>query len=232
MSSEKKEYEKVIDYLKDLTEKGTIKIGSKLPTERALSETLSVSRNSTREAIRMLENMGFIESKHGSGNYVVGNISKSIAGCIDMMLLLNKISMADICSFRRSMEKDVCTTIIEKGLSEKCDKDLLQIIKKSENDISEEEQIETDRLFHFTLIEATENEFLIILSKSIIDIYRRWIDKAISTSSEEAKKEILNSHIGVYNALKDGDINLCRDWIDKHYDIVDTELKRGMDDEI
>ena len=58
----KREYQKVIDYLYKLIESGQLTVGERLPTERTLAETLSISRNSIREAIRSLENMGIIEN--------------------------------------------------------------------------------------------------------------------------------------------------------------------------
>ena len=57
------EYKKVIDYVYDKIEDGNLTIGSKLPTERAISEELSISRNSTREALKTLECMGLITRK-------------------------------------------------------------------------------------------------------------------------------------------------------------------------
>ena len=41
------EYEKAIQYIYELMKSGEITIGSRLPTERALAETLGIGRNST-----------------------------------------------------------------------------------------------------------------------------------------------------------------------------------------
>lgn len=232
MNNEKREYQKVIDYLKDLTQKGTIKIGSKLPTERSLSETLSISRNSTREALRMLENMGVIECRHGSGNYVVGNVPKAITSCIDMMLLLNEINIDEISAFRRNMEKGVCLYIINKGLSEKSSRHLAEILKEEESSSSFEELIKLDYEFHYSLIEATENYFWIAFSKAVIDVYRRMIEKSFRTMSKHENQQVMKTHSGIYNSLVNGDWNSCEKWIDNHYDIVDEELKGGPGDEV
>nr|WP_245203961.1 GntR family transcriptional regulator [Ammoniphilus resinae] len=44
--------------------------GSKIPTERNLSELLEVSRSSVREGLRVLELLRFLESKQGEGTFV------------------------------------------------------------------------------------------------------------------------------------------------------------------
>ena len=55
MQEETREYQKVISYLSQMIASGELAIGSRLPTERSLAETLSIGRNSTREALRMLD---------------------------------------------------------------------------------------------------------------------------------------------------------------------------------
>lgn len=44
---------------------------SKLPSEQELSENLGVSRNTIREAIKSLENEGFLISRHGVGTFII-----------------------------------------------------------------------------------------------------------------------------------------------------------------
>ncbi len=51
-------------------EAGDYPEGSRLPTERALCETLAVSRNAVRGALAVLEGEGWIERVPGSGTYV------------------------------------------------------------------------------------------------------------------------------------------------------------------
>lgn len=71
-----KAYEKVIEHIKKQIINHDLTIGEKLPPEREISEQLGVSRNSVREAIHMLEMMGFISSQQGAGNYVSCNFEK------------------------------------------------------------------------------------------------------------------------------------------------------------
>lgn len=47
-----------------------LKVGDQLPSERDLSESLSVSRNIVREALSVLVAQGLIEKKAGRGIFV------------------------------------------------------------------------------------------------------------------------------------------------------------------
>ena len=48
------EYEKAIEYIFKMIQNEELKVGSKLPTERFIAETLNIGRNSTREALSIL----------------------------------------------------------------------------------------------------------------------------------------------------------------------------------
>ena len=50
-----------------------IKPGEKMPTERALANMLSTSRNTVSTAYRQLEAEGILESHQGRGTFVVGD---------------------------------------------------------------------------------------------------------------------------------------------------------------
>ena len=136
----KREYQKVIDYLYKLIESGQLTVGERLPTERTLAETLSISRNSIREAIRSLENMGIIESRAGSGNYIVNKISGTVSEMLNMMMMLKQIDREEVCSFRRNLDKAVCFTIIESGLSEEYSEKLSEALAAEQNADTLEEQ--------------------------------------------------------------------------------------------
>jgi GntR family transcriptional repressor for pyruvate dehydrogenase complex len=107
MEQSGREYERAITYIQSLISSHRIEIGDKLPSEREISQELCLSRNSTREALRMLENMGVLESRQGSGNYLCGYMTQSFKNAFDMMILLQETNREDICRFRRSMEKAV-----------------------------------------------------------------------------------------------------------------------------
>ena len=61
-----REFEKVIDYIIGEIREGRAVVGSEIPSERQISAELCISRNSVREGVRALENMGVVESRHGS----------------------------------------------------------------------------------------------------------------------------------------------------------------------
>ena len=109
------EYEKAIEYIDQMIRDGELVTGSRLPTERTISEHLGIGRNSTREALSILHGMGMIRRVQGSGNYVTGDAHRAIRQICTMMLALGTITKKDVCEFRRVLEKSACLLLSEKG---------------------------------------------------------------------------------------------------------------------
>ena len=53
-------------------------VGDKLPNEAALSAMLSVSRGTIREAVRVLASQGLLETRQGSGTYVLSTTDTAL----------------------------------------------------------------------------------------------------------------------------------------------------------
>lgn len=59
-----------ISQIQEVIKADRINQGDKLPSERELSERLSIGRSSVREALRALELLGLIETRRGEGTYL------------------------------------------------------------------------------------------------------------------------------------------------------------------
>lgn len=65
-------YKQIADQLRDLIMLGRLKPGEQLPSETQLSANFGVSRNTTREALRILASQGLVETQRGvaGGSFV------------------------------------------------------------------------------------------------------------------------------------------------------------------
>ena len=63
-------YRKAQVDIKNYIERHGLRPGDALPTEDRLSEEIGVSRLSMREALKALDSLGIVESRHGDGVYV------------------------------------------------------------------------------------------------------------------------------------------------------------------
>jgi DNA-binding FadR family transcriptional regulator len=69
--------ESAIDLIRAQVETGAWKLGERIPKEAELAEMLQVSRNTVREAVRVLSHANILEVRQGDGTYVRSNVDPS-----------------------------------------------------------------------------------------------------------------------------------------------------------
>ncbi|MDY4959900.1 MAG: FCD domain-containing protein, partial [Lentihominibacter sp.] len=183
-------------------------------------ETLGIGRNSTREALRTLENMGVISSKQGSGNFVTGDMTSVLPGMLEMMMVLSRFDKEELHSFRHNMEKTVCSMILQSGdRAKEIARKALRILNEAA--VSAEDEIDIDMRFHFALVEGTGHRLMISLMQSASEISTDMISQVLSSADEEKKNRLFKAHEEIAKALEAGDEAKCFKAIDEHYNIIE-----------
>lgn len=102
----KRAFDDIIDQVRDLLRSGELSPGQKLPNERDFALQLGVSRNTVREALRMLEIAGLVTLKKGrtGGAFVTASNSEAVSQGISDGLALTQYSIADLTEARIVLE--------------------------------------------------------------------------------------------------------------------------------
>lgn len=85
--------DRAVNQLRDRISSGDWPVGSKIPTEPALTELLGVGRNTVREAVQSLVHAGLLVRRQGSGTYVLSDselmvvMGREIAGATQQHVL-------------------------------------------------------------------------------------------------------------------------------------------------
>ncbi len=225
--TQEKSYMKVINYIKKQIRSGELSIGAKLPAERELSEILGISRNSVREAIRTLDNMGLISSQQGAGNFLTGNFENNLVESLSMMFLLNQIDYRQVSELRRALEMEALMLAIDNITDEEI-QTLVKIIAQLETD-TEANNVVLDKKMHYNIALASKNTLIInilqalseVLDKFIVDLRREIL------SQEDSRKILMEAHNGMIESLITRDKNLAYESINKHFGIIDEKLKEN-----
>jgi GntR family transcriptional repressor for pyruvate dehydrogenase complex len=92
----------VAERLRGLILTGVYAVGSRLPNERELSESLAVNRASVREALKRLEFLELIEVRHGQGSFV-----REVRGSSALQLI------EDLLRDRRTITAELLRQVLE-----------------------------------------------------------------------------------------------------------------------
>jgi GntR family transcriptional repressor for pyruvate dehydrogenase complex len=217
------EYQKATEYIYQMIRDGRLTVGSRIPSERDISETLGIGRNSTREALSILRGMGLIESVHGSGNYISRDSGRTIWEILSVMLSLGSITLRDIIECRRVLAKAVIDLIFQGGLTP-AEKSHLERILSDMETASEEELILLDQEYHLALIRATKNPLFITMIEAVSEICNETMSKVLTDSTQETKDKFLFLHRNIYSSIVQNEKETCLKHLSTHYDLAESYL--------
>lgn len=220
----KRAYEDIVKQIRALIEKGKLKKGDQLPTERELTDTFRVSRATVREAIRTLESMRLVESRQGDGTYVLASSEEALVQPLAASLLHEKDDLADIFFIRKIIEPVVAQLAAEHATREEI-KELEEILKKQEKDFSSGVNIvETDSAFHSSLARMSKNRVVERLLLAIVDLLVQTREGYLQ--NDERACGSLRGHEEVLAAIKSGDGTAAKLAMRRHLESVEGILFR------
>jgi len=218
------EYSKVINYIVEEIEAGRLIEGSKLPSERDLSEKTGINRNATREAISILRGMGLIDSKLGSGNYIINNTNKSLKQMVHILLMMGSISVKEIIDYRRFISRAIGTELIENGMTPETQKHIEDILDAMK-DVTDEEFIELDVDFHLSLLNATGNRLFMKVMDPIGELYFDVVSNVILSSTSNDRANRVAMHDAIFRSIINKDAMACARAMKVHYDFVESKFE-------
>jgi DNA-binding FadR family transcriptional regulator len=192
---------------------GQFKAGDRLPAERDLSEQFRVSRVAIREALRALQNTGFIETRQGSagGAFVTDLTFEHLIDTFVDLFLAGKLSIPEMYRVRVLVEPEVARLATQNVTPEYARrlKDCLEGEKLSANGLIED--MEHKMALHLVLAEMCGNRFLEAIVRSAMGLTRRLLE-AVSIDP----KHPVGMHVPVVEAVLRKDPEAAAEAMRKH----------------
>jgi len=142
-------------------QRGDYPLGSKLPSEFELAEQMGVSRPSIREALSALQAMSIVESRPGSGNYVV-RLPSSAEEDDTVHLIESEAGCREVMEAREALEPPVAALVAMKGSTEVFStlKGILGSMREHAARDEFDAYLDADKAFHRALAEAAGNSLV------------------------------------------------------------------------
>lgn len=217
--SEKRLYHKVAKRIADLIDAGTYPAGSKLPSERELSEEFGVCRTVVREAEIALEAVGRLYIRVGAGVYVRNDSDLAAESRLNASVL--ELTQA------RLLFEPECAALAATQISE------LELEKLGQSVVGIElgplagvDGGELDQDFHLQIARASGNKINEHIVESLWRIHAEieFSQSLVAVNSTEETDHRHNEHIEIYEALSARDPNKARHAMRLHCQNVLTNL--------
>lgn len=193
-------YLKIADSIYRYIRNNELKPGDKLPSERSMAESLEISRNSLREALRLLEARGLLQVKTGKGVYLNSLYGEDSR----LMILIEGSSFAELQELQTLLDcQAVRNAILRAGEAQK---DALieiaeEMMSMAEKDIYSHT---LDFSFHDLLYKMSENSAIHQILTQIRDerfVYREKKEE----ENASVWLESIPQHLRLAKAIKAGD---------------------------
>jgi len=198
--------ERVAHQIEAMVLDGSLQDGVRLPPERKLCRRLNVSRSSLREALKELHARGIIESRRGSGSYVVTFRQAQPNRTLQKLLKDNPTTLHELLEARELFEGEVAYLAAKRAT----DTDLAQIklayealVEVRTNDKATE-HAERDIAFHRTIYSAAHNSVLLMALNGTRDLMMSFIfDMADQFYAKKmSKRQNDTQHRRIYLAIE------------------------------
>ena len=203
-------YQRIVEQVEDALARGELKPGQRLPSERDLVAQFGASRSTVREALRVLESNGVVQSRPGDpyGPVVLPFSSGGLAKQLTRLARVDQMTLAELISSRMILDSSAnrlaATLRTEDQLAEM--EAAIDTMRAAIDD-GYERFSEADVAFHDAVARASRNTLIQVCNQVVRDVTLNLIsDKIAHARNRMAKmRESVRHHEEVLDSIRDGD---------------------------
>lgn len=220
--------EGIANQIKDLIKTGALQPGDKLPPERNLAASLGVGRSSLREAIHILETLGFVEKNKRKGIFIRSLSAPVLSNPLRTIIEEDTDKLFQLYEIRKDIElASVCFAARRRTPADL--KRIEALLLKMERDAHHNHvSITDDTEFHLSIARATQNVIRVHILNTIFQLYSEFINFVIDTVSREKSDTLMNValHQKIYAAIKARDGREARGAMMNLFDWIEGRWKK------
>src|SRR5207247_31809 len=217
--------EEIADRIRVLILDGTLPTGRPLPGERVLAARFGVSRGSVRDAFRMLETIGLLDTRHGQGTFPRELDVNRLVAPIASILTYRHDLREELLDVRRMFEPAVARAAAARVTDEDL-ADLQRILDTQRRKLrTGGSTLIEDTAFHAALARATRNRVVMRIMETLNDLL---IESRRETLKQKGRPErSIRGHEAVVAALRRRDPEAAAQAMHTHIDQIAELLQTG-----
>ncbi|GAP37919.1 GntR family transcriptional regulator [Piscinibacter sakaiensis] len=199
-------FEEIASQIRNELAEGRLKVGSRLPSERALAEQFGVSRNTLREALRSLEHAGLIRLLKGAsgGAFISERSGDAIVTGLFDLYHVGTIRPEQVTEARIWLEsiivREACTraTVEDLAALNRNIDEAEEAAARGDFPLRASKHID----FHRILVRITHNPIMIIVMDGVLDVLHHFV----RTIGEYQNAFVLPSRRRFMKHMEEGDV--------------------------
>jgi len=218
--------EEIADRIRVLILDGTLPPNQPLPGERLLAARFGVSRGSVRDAFRLLETIGLLETRHGQGTFPRELDVDRLVAPLASILTYRRDLREELLDVRRMFEPAVARVAAARASDEDL-ADLQRILDTQRRKLAAGgSAIVEDTAFHAVLARATRNRVVMRIMETLNNLL---IESRKLTLKQKGRPErSIQGHEAVVAALRRRDADAASLAMRMHIDQIAELLRHAV----
>lgn len=216
-------YQQLVEHLQQYMIDNSLQPGDRLPTEAELAARFRVSRQSVREAIKVLESIGVIETRPRDGSRVRKMNTRHLTDHLRFMFELDGATVKEMAATRRVLECGFVPVIVENADELDFQRMEAAVERMREHTRRGEAFAEADMAFHQALARATKNRVMAGFGVMIQEFFIH-VRKRIKVDPAKQQQSI-REHERIIGALRDRNVQEAQDAIADHLRVYNNSAE-------
>lgn len=197
-------YEQLVNKLERQITEGTLKKGDKLPSENTLAKENNISRVTVRQALKLLTEMGLIETRKGIGSFVVESNPEAVDAKVQDFMQRFQDNFNQAMRVKIMIEPSIVASVALNATEEQIAK-LEDIWSQVSPTTGKKHYNELCIQFHLSLIEIADNPLLLEFYEKLEDMEHMYLrDLLLPTDKSKAMRLAdIEQHSRILKAIKE-----------------------------
>lgn len=212
----------VVERLEEPILSGTVAEGEKLPSEEQLATQLGVGRRTVREALKVLETKGLVETQMGVGTVVcrndLGNFLDTLARNIGPYLRVNRVEARHVMELRLLLEGTALERLARFADVERLERLATAVARQRQAHLAgdyQEYQVWHFQ-FHQGIVDALENPVISMIYSQVMSLMRDPMER--SGRHPERTEKSVAEHERMLEVMRGGPTADLRYLLRRHLD--------------
>lgn len=192
--------DQALTQLKRYIAAGGLTAGERLPSERELARQLGIGRNSVREALKVLEALGIVESRVGEGTFIVEQPGASIGRSIGLSLATWGGALLELLHARQMIEVESARFAALRATPDDCQAILAEVERMDAAGSDTYGYLAADMQFHRLVAQATHNGVVTVVVANLIDTLQEVLGE-MRADQIQSVSEGTATHHDIYAAI-------------------------------
>ena len=218
--------EDVMSHVVGLVERGALRPGDRLASERELAAQIGVSRTSVRAGLRSLAAVGLVQTRQGAGTFITAGPPALVSEPLRLVAALHGLGLGSLFEVRRVLEAGTAALAAERGTPEQI-ATLSDEVTGMYAALQDPQMfLDYDLRFHRSVAAAANNPMLGAIIEAVAALFferrRATIERAHNL------KESADMHRKIYQAIRAGDRETARAEMEEH--VRQAQIAQAADD--